>query len=184
MLVRRFDNVAARIRCRKTAGSSMASPPSATSCDGLRGEADLVIDTSTLNVHELRARMRDHVRRRAGGRELRSPWCRSASSTGCRSTPTWWWTAGSCRIRTGFRSCAPLTGQDEEVATTCSASRGRPSSWTPTWRLLQHHRGRLRARGQALRDARGGLYRRKHRSVAMSEQIAGPAGRATGRASR
>ena len=70
----------------------------------LRGEADLVIDTSGLNVHELRAKIEAAFAgdaRPACG----PPSCRSASSTACRSTPTSSSTAASCPTRTGCRSC-------------------------------------------------------------------------------
>ena len=58
-----------------------------------------------LNVHELRAQDRRGVRRRGPDRRCGSPWSRSATSTGCRSTPTSWSTAGSCPTRTGCPSC-------------------------------------------------------------------------------
>ena len=66
----------------------------------VRGDADLVLDTTRLNVHELRARMRDFF---GGGTAAAcgSASSRSATSTACRWTPTWWRTAGSCRTRTG-----------------------------------------------------------------------------------
>ena len=66
----------------------------------VRGDADLVLDTTRLNVHELRARMRDFF---GGGRRqaCSSASSHSAISTVCRWTPTWWRTAVSCRTRTG-----------------------------------------------------------------------------------
>ena len=69
----------------------------------VRGDADLVLDTSRLNVHQLRARIRDFF----GGGTGRACACRSsrsATSTASRSTPTWWRTAGSCPTRTGSPS--------------------------------------------------------------------------------
>ena len=50
---------AAGTRCRATAGWSTASPPSATCSAPLREDADLVLDTSTLSVHQLRAKIED-----------------------------------------------------------------------------------------------------------------------------
>ena len=60
------------------------------------------------SVHELRRAIERGVRRRSAGRgpSCGRPWCRSASSTACRSTPTWSSTCGSCPTRTGSRSCA------------------------------------------------------------------------------
>ena len=45
----------------------------------------------------------------------RSRWSRSASSTGRRATPTCCSTCGSCRTRTGSRSCGPHPGTDPTV---------------------------------------------------------------------
>ena len=99
---------AGRTRCRATAGSSTASPPSASCSRELRGDADLVIDTTS--AQRARAARQDRARRSPAteSRSCGPPSCRSASSTACRSTPTWWWTAGSCPTRTGSPSCAPL----------------------------------------------------------------------------
>ena len=70
----------------------------------LREVADLVVDTSGTSVPKLRAALE-----RAFGRRRRSAatsrWCRSATSTGCRWTPTWSSTCGSCPTRSGSRSC-------------------------------------------------------------------------------
>ena len=48
---------AGRTRCRATGGSSTASPGSASCCGDLRADADIIIDTSDLNVHELSAKV-------------------------------------------------------------------------------------------------------------------------------
>ena len=81
---------------------------SASCCARSAASADLVIDTSDLNVHELRAQDR---RASSAASDRRRPaastWSRSATSTACRSTPTWSSTAGSCPTRTGSPSCAP-----------------------------------------------------------------------------
>ena len=50
--------------------------------------ADLVIDTTDLNVHQLKERLVVGVRRRPTRRGCRSPSRASGSSTACRSTPT------------------------------------------------------------------------------------------------
>ena len=71
----------------------------------LRAVADLVIDTSNLNVHQLGAKVVQRVRRRPTTTSCGRPWCRSGSSTASRSTPTWWPTCGSCPTRTGTRTC-------------------------------------------------------------------------------
>ena len=58
---------------------------------------------------------------------------RSASSTGCRWTPTSSWTSGSCRTRTGSPSCASTPAATATCATTSSARRAPASSSTATW---------------------------------------------------
>ena len=72
-----------------------------------KAEADVVVDTTDLNVHELHDRIvglfGDDRRRR---RHADHASCRSATSTASRSTSTWCSTAGSCPTRTGSRSCA------------------------------------------------------------------------------
>ena len=109
-------------------------------------------------------------RRRRGGPGCRPPSCRSASSTACRSTPTWSSTAGSCPTRTGCPSCAPITGLDARCATTSSASPAPRSSSTRYAELLRLIARGLRARGQALRDLAVGCTGGKHRSVAIAER--------------
>lgn len=70
----------------------------------VRATADLIIDTSTLSVGGLR----DSIERASAvmaARPPASPLNPSGSSTACRWTPTWSWTCGSCRTRTGWTSC-------------------------------------------------------------------------------
>ena len=67
----------------------------------------MVVDTTDLNVHQLRDRVLDLFGADAPrGRHADHGACRSATSTASRSTPTWSSTAGSCPTRTGSRSCA------------------------------------------------------------------------------
>jgi RNase adapter protein RapZ len=58
-LVRRFDSVRRPHPLQHDGGIIEGITAERELLRGLRGEADLVIDTSGLNVHELRARMRD-----------------------------------------------------------------------------------------------------------------------------
>ena len=56
-LVRRFENVR-RPHPMQGAGTILDGiTPSASCCAAVRGDSDIVLDTSALNVHELRARM-------------------------------------------------------------------------------------------------------------------------------
>ena len=73
----------------------------------VRAEADVVVDTSNLNVHELHDRIVGLFGEADldAGMQTRasSP---SGTSTGSPSTSTWCSTAASCPTRTGWRSCA------------------------------------------------------------------------------
>ena len=109
VLVRRFENVR---RAHPLQGDGRLVDGIAAERDllaALRDEADLVLDTSNRSVHELRHAIESAF---AGGgtldgrRHCARPSCRSASSTGCRSTPTSSSTCASCPTRTGSRSCA------------------------------------------------------------------------------
>ena len=77
-------------------------------------DADLVIDTSNLNVHQLTARIAEAFGT-PSTTALKVTVVASASSTASRSTPTSWPTCGSCPTRTGCPSCAPQTGRDPDV---------------------------------------------------------------------
>jgi UPF0042 nucleotide-binding protein len=70
-----------------------------------RETADVIIDTSHLNVNQLRARVEELF----GGedaRRLRVTVLSFGFKYGLPPTPTSWSTRGSCRTRSGSRSCA------------------------------------------------------------------------------
>ena len=127
----------------------------------LRGDADIVIDTTDLNVHELgakvlpafeqddapalhatvmslRLQVRPAGRRRPGGR-LPLP---AQPALGARAAPADRARRRGARLRAG-------------------ASRARRSSSTRYERAARDRRRRLPARGQALRDHRDRLHRRQ-----------------------
>ena len=121
----------ARTRCRATARSSTASGSSATRLAAVRESADIIIDTSSLQhpsagdrgrraVHRTRARPGTPLTIRA-----------SASSTGCRPTPTSSPTCASC----------PNPFWNEELR-------------------AAHRRGRRRARLRARAGRGAGVHRR------------------------
>lgn len=83
---------------------------------GLRAEADLVIDTSQLNVHELRHRVEAAFGERRRHCAQRS--CPSASSTASPSMPTWCWMRVSSLIRTGWSTCETTLGSTPTCAST------------------------------------------------------------------
>ena len=120
---------AARTRCRATAGCSTASRASGPCSADLRAEADVVIDTSGLNVHQLAKQ----------GRIPSSP--ATARPQGAdrgdvvrlqvrraRSTPTSSSTCASCPTRSGSPSCGNFTGRDAPVAEFVMAQDGAPRS--------------------------------------------------------
>jgi RNase adapter protein RapZ len=139
--------------------------------EGVRGEADLVLDTSTLNVHELRARMRD-----AFGGDAETALRVNVVSFGfkyglpvdadmvadCRFLPNPFWIA----------ELAPLTGQDQEVREYVLGQPGAAeflSSYVDAVRVTLDGFAR---EGKHFVMLAVGCTGGKHRSVAMAEQIA------------
>ena len=120
------------------------------------------VDTSHRSVHQLRGGDRERVRRPTPRTSrAASPSCRSATSTGCRRTPTSSSTCASCPTRTGSPSCASTTGREAEVRDYVLSPGGRRGVPRPLPRAAAPRRRRLPARGQALPDARGRLHRRQ-----------------------
>ncbi len=66
----------------------------------------------------------------------------------------------------------PLTGRDEAVATTSSSARARPSSSTSTSRCWRPRAGGYLREGKRFMTVAIGCTGGKHRSVAMTEEIA------------
>ena len=127
----------------------------------LRGDADLVIDTSALNVHELRAEVEEAF---AGERQPGAAGHRALVRLQVRP-------AGRRRPRPRLRflpnphwvpELRPLTGLDPDVARLrASSRRGPPSCSTASATCCGLVAARLPPRGQALRDPRGRLHRRQ-----------------------
>ena len=128
-LVRRFDSVRRPHPLQGNGRVVDGIAAERTLLRDVRGEADLVLDTSSLNVHELRGRVRDYF----GGRSVKGPRVSVVSFgykygmpvdadivTDCRFLPT----------RTGSRSSPRSPGRTRRSATTCSASPARRSSST------------------------------------------------------
>ena len=90
VLVRRFEATRRRHPLASTDRVSEGIARERALLGELKGQSDLVIDTSNLNVHELRDRLGDAVRRGRRAREprCRRASCRSATSTASRSTST------------------------------------------------------------------------------------------------
>jgi UPF0042 nucleotide-binding protein len=136
----------------------------------IREEADLVLDTSALNVHELRARMRDFF-----GTPAASALRVSIVSFGYKyGLPVDADLVADCRFLPNPRwveSLAPLTGQDERVRDYVLKQPGAEEflkSYTETLRITFDGYGR---QGKQYVTLAVGCTGGKHRSVTMAEEI-------------
>jgi RNase adapter protein RapZ len=138
---------------------------------GVRGEADLVLDTSRLNVHELRARMRDtfggdadtalRVNIVSFGFKYGLP-VDADMVADCRFLPNPHW----------IPDLAPLTGQNDEVREYVLGQSGAAEfldSYVPAVRVTLDGYQR---EGKHFVMLAVGCTGGKHRSVVMAEQIA------------
>jgi UPF0042 nucleotide-binding protein len=136
----------------------------------VRGDADLVLDTSRLNVHELRARMRDFF---SGGSSagLRLSIVSFGFKYGmpvdadlvadCRFLPNPHW----------IPELAPMTGQDEPVREYILAQDGAEEFLSIYTQLLKVVLPGFEREGKRFVTLAVGCTGGKHRSVAMAEQI-------------
>jgi RNase adapter protein RapZ len=138
---------------------------------GVRGEADLVLDSSRLNVHELRARMRDtfggdadtalRVNVVSFGFKYGLP-VDADMVADCRFLPNPHWVP----------DLAPLTGQDDDVREYVLGQPGAAeflASYVPAVRVTLDGYQR---EGKHFVMLAVGCTGGKHRSVVMAEQIA------------
>jgi UPF0042 nucleotide-binding protein len=138
---------------------------------GVRGAADLVVDTSSLNVHELRARMRDYF----GTGSSATPRVSVVSFGYKYGVPVDADLVADCRFLPNPRwvdALAPLTGQDERVRDYVLTAPGAVE-------FLDAYVGALRVtfdgykrEGKQYVTLAIGCTGGKHRSVAMAGQIA------------
>ena len=108
VLVRRFESVR---RPHPLQGDgpdrSTASPPSASCCATCAASADLVIDTSSLNVHQLRAQGRRRCSAATTARRCGSTVMSFGFKYGLPLDADFVADCASCPTRTGCPSCAP-----------------------------------------------------------------------------
>ena len=138
---------------------------------GVREEADLVLDTSALNVHELRARMRDFfgtgsaVKLRASvisfGYKYGLP-VDADLVVDCRFLPNPRW----------IDTLAPLTGQDERVMEYVLKQPGATEFLDEYLAALRITFDGYTRQGKQYVTLAVGCTGGKHRSVVMAEQIA------------
>jgi RNase adapter protein RapZ len=138
---------------------------------GVRGEADLVLDTSALNVHELRGRMRD-----AFGGDADTGLRVNVVSFGfkyglpvdadmvadCRFLPNPFW----------IPELAPLTGQDQEVRDYVLGQPGAAEFLAAYVEAVRVTLAGFAREGKHFVMLGVGCTGGKHRSVVMAEQIA------------
>jgi UPF0042 nucleotide-binding protein len=138
---------------------------------GVRGEADLVLDTSALNIHQLRARMRDYFGTPAGaatrvsvvsfGYKYGLP-VDADLVADCRFLPNPRWVA----------ALAPLTGQDQPVKDYVMSQPGAAEFLGSFAGLLRVTFDGYLREGKQYVTVAVGCTGGKHRSVVMAEEIA------------
>jgi UPF0042 nucleotide-binding protein len=169
-LVRRFDSVSRPHPLQ--AGGRVVDGIKAERelLQGMRAEADLVLDTTALNVHELRARMRDFFSGSAAS-GLRLSIVSFGFKYGlpvdadlvadCRFLPNPHWIA----------ELAPMTGQDEPVREYILSQDGAEAFLGAYTELLKVVLPGYEREGKRFVTLAVGCTGGKHRSVAMAEQL-------------
>jgi RNase adapter protein RapZ len=169
-LVRRFDNVRRPHPLQESGRVVDGITAEREQLHGIRAEADLVIDTSALNIHELRARMRDMF-----GDERAAAIRVTLVSFGfkyglpvdadmvvdCRFLPNPHWVP----------ELAPLTGQDPEVRDYVLGQPGASDFLRAYVEALEITLSGYERSGKHFITIAVGCTGGKHRSVAISEEI-------------
>ena len=169
-LVRRFENVRRPHPLQEDGRVVDGIAAERQMLSGIREEADLVLDTSLLNVHELRARVRDFFGTGTAA-ELRV----SVVSFGFKyGLPVDADLVADCRflpIPRWVDSLAPLTGQDDRVRDYVLKQPGAEEflkAYTDALRITFDGYGR---QGKQYVTLAIGCTGGKHRSVTMAEEI-------------
>ena len=169
-LVRRFENVRRPHPLQEDGRVVDGIAAERQMLSGIREEADLVLDTSLLNVHELRARVRDFFGTGTAA-ELRV----SVVSFGFKyGLPVDADLVADCRFLPNPRwvdSLAPLTGQDDRVRDYVLKQPGAEEflkAYTDALRITFDGYGR---QGKQYVTLAIGCTGGKHRSVTMAEEI-------------
>ncbi len=137
----------------------------------VRGEADLVLDTAALNVHELRARMRAYF----GAGAATAPRVSVVSFGYKYGLPVDADLVADCRFLPNPRwieALAPLTGQDERVREYVLSQLGAADFLDAYLAALRVILAGYEREGKQYVTLAVGCTGGKHRSVAMAEQIA------------
>jgi len=171
-LVRRFENVRRPHPLQEDGRVVDGIAAERQRLSELREEADLVLDTSALNVHELRARMRDFF-----GTPAASALRLSIVSFGYKyGLPVDADLVADCRFLPNPRwveELAPLTGLDDRVRKYILAQPGANEFLDTYTATLQITLDGYRRQGKHYATVAIGCTGGKHRSVTMAEEIAG-----------
>lgn len=136
----------------------------------VRGDADLVLDTTRLNVHELRARMRDFFGGTAAGLRL------SVVSFGYKyGLPVDADQVADCRFLPNphwIPELAPMTGQDEPVREYVLSQPGAKEFLRHYAELLNVVLPGYEREGKRFVTLAVGCTGGKHRSVAIADELA------------
>ncbi len=170
-LIRRFDSVRRPHPLQRDGGVSDGIAAERELLRGVRGEADLVVNTSGLNVHELRARMQGFF----GGD--RTPGLRvNVVSFGYKyGLPADADIVADCRFLPNphwIEELAPLTGQDPPVRDFVLGQPGAKKFLDAFTEALQAALAGFEREGKRFLTLAVGCTGGKHRSVAMAEQLA------------
>jgi UPF0042 nucleotide-binding protein len=137
----------------------------------VRGEADLVLDTSALNVHELRARLQDFF----GSSAAAAPRVSVVSFGYKYGLPVDADLVADCRFLPNPRwieALAPLTGQDERVREYVLTQRGAADFLDAYLTALRVTLAGYERQGKQYVTLAIGCTGGKHRSVVMADHIA------------
>jgi UPF0042 nucleotide-binding protein len=170
-LVRRFENVRRPHPLQENGRVIDGISAERDQLQGLRAQADLVLDTSALNIHELRGRMRDVF-----GDEQNTAIKVTVVSFGfkyglpvdadmvvdCRFLPNPHW----------IPDLAPLTGQDPAVREYVLSQPGAADFLRAYTEALEIVLAAYERSGKHFVTLAVGCTGGKHRSVAMSEELA------------
>jgi RNase adapter protein RapZ len=170
-LIRRFDSVRRPHPLQGDGGVSEGIAAERELLRGVRGEADLVIDTSGLNVHELRARMQGFFGG-PGAADLRINLVSFGYKYGlpadadivadCRFLPNPHW----------IEDLAPLTGLDAQVRDFVLGQPGAKEFLDAFVEAMQAALAGFEREGKRFLTLAVGCTGGKHRSVAVAEQLA------------
>ena len=171
-LVRRFDSVRRPHPLQEDGRVVEGIAAERQLLRGVRGVADVVLDTSSLNVHELRARMRDYF----GTPATATPRVSVVSFGYKYGVPVDADLVADCRFLPNPRwveALAPLTGQDERIRDYILAAPGALDFLDANVQVLRVTLEGYKREGKQYVTLAVGCTGGKHRSVAMAEQIAG-----------